>query len=42
MPMYGLSSEGYYKDYSYVIVPDHSFRAEPALRLLKKAFGMKE
>lgn len=42
MPMYGLSSEGYYKDYSYVIVADHSFRAEPALRLLKKAFGMQE
>ena len=40
MPMYGLTSEGYYKDYSYVIVSDHSFRAEPALRLLKKAFGM--
>jgi hypothetical protein len=40
--MYGLSSEQYYRDYNYVIVADHSFRAEPALPLLKKCFGMTE
>jgi len=40
MPMHGLTSEQYYKDYSYVIVPDHSFRAEPALKLFKKCFGI--
>jgi len=40
IPMYGLSSEDFYKKYSYVVVPDHSFRKEPALKLLKKCFGM--
>ena len=40
IPMYGLSSEDFYKKYSYVIVSDHSFRKEPALKLLKACFGM--
>ena len=38
MPLYGLTSPEYYRDYSYVIVSDHSFRKDPALKLLKKAF----
>ena len=38
MPTYGLTSGEYYKDYSYVIVSDHSFRQAPALHLLKQAF----
>ena len=38
MPLQGLTSPQYYRDYSYVIVPDHSFRKEPALKLLKKCF----
>ena len=42
LPMYGLSSEDFYKTYSYVIVSDHSFRKEPALQLLKKCFGMEQ
>jgi hypothetical protein len=37
MPLYGLTSPEYYKDYSYVIVSDHSFRKDAALTLLKKA-----
>jgi len=40
MPLYGLTSGEYYKDYSYVIVSDHSFRQQPALHLLKQAFQM--
>ena len=39
MPLYGLTSPQYYRDYSYVIVSDHSFRKDAALALLKKAFS---
>ena len=40
MPLYGLTSSQYYRDYSYVVVPDHSFRKEPALALLKRCFRL--
>ena len=40
MPLYGLSSDQYYREYSYVIVSDHSFRKDPALKLLKNCFGL--
>ena len=39
MPDRGLTFEEFY-DRSYVDVPDHSFRAEPSLRLLKRCFGL--
>lgn len=39
MPKYGLSSESYF-EHGYVDAPDHSFRAEPSVKLLKLAFGM--
>ncbi len=39
MPDRGLSFEEYY-DRSYVDIPDHSFRAEPSLRLLRRAFRL--
>ncbi|MBR4864487.1 MAG: hypothetical protein IKU07_07915 [Oscillospiraceae bacterium] len=40
MPLYGLTSPQYYRDYSYVIVSDHSFRKDAALALLKSAFSI--
>ena len=39
MPDRGLSFEEFY-DRSYVDIPDHSFRAEPSLRLLRRAFRL--
>jgi len=39
MPLYGLTDRQFL-EYSYVDAPDHSFRAEPSLKLLKKAFAM--
>lgn len=38
LPNYGLSGSQYF-DWSYVDAPDHSFRAEPSIRLLRKAFS---
>ena len=40
VPEYGLSSSDFYRKYMYVTVSDHSFRKDPALKLLKKCFGM--
>ena len=37
-PRGGLSAAGYF-EYTNTDAPDHSFREEPAIRLLKKAFG---
>ena len=42
VPKYGLSSSDFYRKYMYVTVSDHSFRKDPALKLLKKCFGMEE
>ncbi|HOG49215.1 MAG TPA: alpha/beta hydrolase family protein [Lentisphaeria bacterium] len=42
VPRENLSQSEFYEDYSYVDVPDHSFRPEPSLRWLKKGFGMLE
>lgn len=39
LPKYGLSDETCF-ECCYVDAPDHSFRAEPSVRLLKKCFGM--
>ena len=36
-PLYGLSAESFY-EYSNCDAPDHSFREEPAIGLLKKVF----
>lgn len=40
-PMYGLSDETYFA-YTNTDAPDHSFREQPSVALLKKAFNMKE
>jgi len=40
IPKYGLTRDEYYRQWSYCLPEDHSFRAEPALRLLKKCFGL--
>lgn len=39
VPLYGLSADRFYMDYSAVDVPDHSFRAGVSMALLKKAFA---
>ncbi len=39
VPNHGLTEEQFFMDYSYVYASDHSFRSEPSLKLLKKAFG---
>jgi hypothetical protein len=39
VPRYGLSGKEYL-DWNYCDAPDHSFRQEPSIRLLKKAFGL--
>ncbi len=39
IPTHGLT-DSQFLEYSYVDVPDHSFRAEPSIRLLKRAFAM--
>ena len=38
VPLHGLDFDKLYIDWCRVDVPDHSFRAEPSMRLLKKAF----
>ena len=38
-PQYGLSQDTYF-DFTNIDAPDHSFRAEPSLRLLKRAFNL--
>ena len=38
VPLYGLDFDKLYIDWCRVDVPDHSFRAEPSMKLLKKAF----
>lgn len=40
VPTYGLSVSDFYEKYMYVTVSDHSYRGEPAMRLLKKCMGM--
>ncbi|MDD3953288.1 MAG: alpha/beta hydrolase family protein [Lentisphaeria bacterium] len=40
IPRENLSTAEFYEEYSYVDVPDHSFRPEPSLAWLKKAFAM--
>lgn len=39
VPLYGLDMDTLYEDWCRVDAQDHSFRAEPSLRLLKKAFA---
>lgn len=39
VPMYGLNMKELYEDWCRVYAPDHSYRAEPSMRLLKKAFA---
>ena len=38
VPLYGLDFDKLYIDWCSVDVPDHSFRAEPSMKLLKTAF----
>ena len=38
VPLQGISSEEFYRDYCAVEAADHSFRPEPSLKLLEKAF----
>lgn len=40
VPLYGLSKDQFYKDYSYVICEDHSYREKPSIALLKKCFSL--
>ena len=40
IPPHGLSMPEYYADYCHIYPPDHSFRVEPSLRLLRKCFAM--
>ena len=39
IPRYGLTSEEFY-EMNYCDAPDHSFREEPSVRMLKKVFGI--
>lgn len=39
VPLYGLSSGTFYRDYMNANTSDHSFRKDPALALLRRAFG---
>ncbi len=39
VPRYGLSFEEYRRDWCYCDAPNHYFKSEPSIRLLKKAFG---
>lgn len=39
-PMFGMSVEEW-RAYNYVDAPDHQFRPEPSIRLLKKCFNLK-
>ncbi len=38
IPKYGLSFDDYYFEYAHVDPADHSFRAEPSVRILMKCF----
>ena len=38
-PKYGFSEDTYF-EYTNTDAPDHSYRAEPSVKLLKKAFGL--
>ena len=40
VPEYGLSSQSFYREHMHMTVSDHSFRREPALKLLKSCFGL--
>ena len=40
VPLYGLDFDTLYIDWCRVDVPDHSFRAEPSMKLLRKAFAL--
>lgn len=40
VPLHGLTRGEFYTKYGCSDVPDHSFRAEPALKLLKHCFGL--
>lgn len=42
LPLYGLDHDGFYLLYSAVDAPDHSFRPEAAVAMLKKAFAQQE
>lgn len=42
IPDRGLSRLQFYREYSYCVEGDHSFRKEPGLKLLKQCFGMKD
>lgn len=39
-PMYGMTLEEW-RAYNYVDAPDHSFREEPSIKILKKCFNLK-
>ncbi len=39
VPLFGLSEKELYEDWCHVDAPDHSFRPEPSMRLLTKAFA---
>lgn len=41
MPDHGLTNQEYF-DYNYIDAPDHSFRREPALELLRRCFFAEE
>ncbi len=39
MPNYGMTADFFHK-HNHIEIPDHSFRAAPAVKMLKKCFGM--
>ena len=39
VPLYGLSQQTLYEEWCHVDVADHSFKKEPSMRLLEKAFA---
>ena len=39
VPLYGLAQETLYEEWCHVNAPAHSFREEPSMRLLEKAFA---
>ena len=39
IPLYGLTFDEYVQGWCYCDIPDHAFKKEPSLELLKKAFG---
>ena len=41
LPRYGLDSTTFYRKWMHVEVSDHSYRGDPAILMLKKAFGLK-